>query len=71
VLRTSRNDHDVALAADPLVAAEAKLHLAFEHPHDLLICVTVRLDMDALELGEHAIIIVRAVAYAQQVAANC
>jgi hypothetical protein len=31
----------------------------------------VRLDMDALELGEHAIIIVRAVAYAQQVAANC
>jgi len=26
--------------------------------------------MDALELDEHAIIIVRAVAYAQQVAAN-
>jgi hypothetical protein len=47
VLRTSRNNHHVALAADPLFAAEAKLHLALEHPHDLLICVTVRLDMDA------------------------
>src|SRR5215813_7170965 len=47
VLRTSRNDHDVALAADPLFAAEAELHLALEHPHDLFICVTVRLDMDA------------------------
>src|SRR5262249_45783840 len=46
VLRTSWNDHDVARAADSLFAAEAKLHLAFEHPHDLLICVTVRLDMD-------------------------
>jgi len=43
VLRTSRN----ALAADPLLAAEAELHLAFEYPHDLLICVTMRLDMDA------------------------
>jgi hypothetical protein len=37
----------VALATDPLFAAEAKLHLAPKHPHDLLICVTVRLDMDA------------------------
>src|SRR6516225_4616790 len=35
------------LPADPLFAAEAEFHLAFEHPHDLLICVTVRLDMDA------------------------
>ena len=47
VLRTFRNDHDVARAADPLFGAEAELHLALEHPHDLLICVTVRLDMDA------------------------
>src|SRR5262245_7963602 len=47
VFRASRNDHKVARVADPLFAAEAKLHLAFEHPHDLLICVTVRLDMDA------------------------
>jgi hypothetical protein len=46
VLRTSRNDDDVARAADPLFAAEAELHLALEHPNDLLICVTVRLDMD-------------------------
>jgi hypothetical protein len=38
---------DVAWAADPLFAAEAELHLALEHPNDLLICVTVRLDMDA------------------------
>src|SRR5262245_24934319 len=47
VFCTSWNDHDVAGAADPLFAAEAELHLALEHPHDLLICVTVRLDMDA------------------------
>ena len=47
MLRTSRNDHDVALTADPLFASEAELHLALEHPHDLLICVAVRLDMDA------------------------
>ena len=47
MLRTSWNDHDVARAADPLFAAEAELHLALEHPNDLLICVTVRLDMDA------------------------
>ncbi len=46
MLRTSRNDHDVALAADPLFGAQAELHLALEHPHDLFICVTVRLDMD-------------------------
>src|SRR5262249_36009638 len=46
VLRTSRNDHHIALAADPLFGAEAELHLALEHPHDLLIWVTVRLDMD-------------------------
>ena len=51
MLRTSRNDHDVARAADPLFAAEAELHFALEHPSDLLICVTVRLDMDA---GPHA-----------------
>ena len=47
LLRTSRNDHDVARAADPLFGAEAELHLALEHPNDLLICVTVRLHMDA------------------------
>ena len=47
LLRTSRNDHDVARAADPLFGAEAELHLALEHPNDLLICVPVRLDMDA------------------------
>jgi hypothetical protein len=28
LLRTSRNDHDVARAADPLFGAEAELHLA-------------------------------------------
>jgi len=44
LLRTSRNDHDVARAADPLFGAEAELYLALEHPNDLLICVTVRLD---------------------------
>src|SRR5215510_5419337 len=32
VLRTSRNDHDVAGAADSLFAAEAELHLSLEHP---------------------------------------
>jgi uncharacterized protein (DUF1330 family) len=47
MLRTSRNDHDVARAADSLFGSEAELHLAHEHPNDLLICVTVRLDMDA------------------------
>jgi hypothetical protein len=47
MLRTSRNDYDVALTADPLFGAEAKLHLALEHPHDLFMWVTVRLDMDA------------------------
>src|SRR6266511_783323 len=47
VLRTSRNDHDVTWAADPLFAAEAEFHFALEHPHDLLICVTVRLNVDA------------------------
>ena len=46
-LGTSRNDDDVALAADPLFAAEAELHFALEHPRDLLIWLTVRLDMDA------------------------
>jgi hypothetical protein len=30
----------------PLLAAEAEIHLALEQPHDLLICVAVRLDMD-------------------------
>jgi hypothetical protein len=40
-----RASHHVALAADPLFAAEAE-HLAVEHPNDLLFCVTVRLDMD-------------------------
>ena len=47
LLRTSRNDQDVARAADPLFGAEVELHLTLEHPNDLLICVTVRLDMDA------------------------
>jgi hypothetical protein len=47
MLCTSRNDHHVAPAADPLFAAEAELHLSLEHPDDLLIGVTVRLDMDA------------------------
>jgi hypothetical protein len=45
LLRTSRIDHDVARAADPLFGAEAELHLALEHPNDLLICVKVRLDI--------------------------
>jgi hypothetical protein len=31
----------------PLFAAEAEFHFALEHPHDLLICVAVRLNMDA------------------------
>ncbi len=43
LLRTFRIDHDVARAADPLFGAEAELHLALEHPIDLLICVTVAL----------------------------
>src|SRR5262249_8952701 len=47
VLRASPNDHDVARAADALFAAEAELHLALEHPHDLFIFVSVRLNMDA------------------------
>src|SRR5262249_53555429 len=47
VLRTSWNDHDVALAADPLFVAEAELHLALQHPHALFLWVTVWLDMDA------------------------
>ena len=38
LLRTSRIDHDVARAADPLFGAEAELHLALEHPNDRLIC---------------------------------
>ena len=37
----------IALVAEPLFAAEPELHLALEHPHDLLICVAVRLDMNA------------------------
>jgi hypothetical protein len=47
VLCTSRNDHDIAPAADPLFAAEAELHLSLQRPDDLLIGVTVRLDMNA------------------------
>src|SRR5215472_7015606 len=47
VLRAPRNDHDVTRAADALFDAEAKLHLALEHPHDLFIFVSVRLNMDA------------------------
>jgi hypothetical protein len=47
VLSTSRNDRDVALAADPLFVAEAELHIALEQPNDLFICMTVRLNMDA------------------------
>jgi hypothetical protein len=46
MLCTSPNDHDVALAADPLFAAEAELHLPLQHSDDLLIGVTVRPDMD-------------------------
>ena len=34
LLRTSRIDHDVARAADPLFGAEAELHLALEHPNE-------------------------------------
>src|SRR5258707_13851694 len=41
LLLTSRIDHDVAGVAVPLFGAEAELHLALEHPNDLLICVTV------------------------------
>jgi hypothetical protein len=47
VLDTSRNDHDVAPAADPLRGTEAQFHLALEYPHDRLIGLTVRLDMHA------------------------
>jgi len=47
LLRTSRIDHVFARAADPLFGAEAELHLALVHLNDRLICVTVRLDMDA------------------------
>src|SRR5262249_46441893 len=47
VLRASWNDHDVARTANSLFGAEAELHLALEHPRDLFICVTVRLNMDA------------------------
>jgi hypothetical protein len=47
VLRISWNNYDVARSADPLFAAEAELHLTLEHPHDLFICVAVRLNMDA------------------------
>ncbi len=39
--------HRAGRTADPLFAAEAKLHLGPEHPCDLLICRAVRLDMDA------------------------
>src|SRR5262245_16272150 len=47
VLRTSWDDHDITWAADPLFGAEAELHLSLEHPHNLLVCMTVRLNMDA------------------------
>jgi hypothetical protein len=46
MFRATRNDHDIALAADPMFGAKAELHLALKHPHDLFIWVTVRLDMD-------------------------
>src|SRR6478672_5007844 len=39
--------HRAGRTADPLFAAEAKLHLGPEHPCDLFICRAVRLDMDA------------------------
>jgi hypothetical protein len=42
-----RRGHNVAWAADALLAAEAELHLALEHPHDLFVCVAVWLNMDA------------------------
>jgi len=47
VFLTSRNNHDVARPQDPLLSTKANSILPFKHPHDLLICVTVRLDMDA------------------------
>jgi hypothetical protein len=53
VLRTSRNDHDVTWAADPLFAAEAEFHFALEHPHDLLICVAVRLNWTPAAMLHH------------------
>ena len=56
MLRAPWNDHDVAWTADPLFAAEAEVHLPFEHPHDLFVCVTVRLDMDAGPMLHHTII---------------
>jgi hypothetical protein len=34
LLRTSRIDHDIARAADPLFGAEAELHLALDHPNE-------------------------------------
>jgi len=42
--------------ADPLFAAEAELHLSLEHPDDLLIGVTVRLDMDTAPMLHHTTI---------------
>src|SRR5205809_1338162 len=48
VLRAARNDHNVARAADPLFAAEPELHAALEHPDNLLACVAVRFNMNAL-----------------------
>jgi hypothetical protein len=36
VLRTSRNDHHVVLAADPLFAAEAELYLVLSTPAPML-----------------------------------
>jgi hypothetical protein len=46
VLNTFRNDHDVAPPTDPLFATEPELHLAGKEPHDLLITMTVWLDMN-------------------------
>ena len=43
VTSVSLNDHDVARARRPAVRCRGET----EHPNDLLICVTVRLDMDA------------------------
>jgi len=41
VLDAARNQAQVAGTTDPLVAAEAKLHLALEHPEDLLVRMLV------------------------------
>ena len=69
MLRTSRNNYDFTLAADPPFSAEAELHPALEHPNDLLICVTVRLDIDTAPIAvsslQHAAALFAAVSQAR------